>query len=278
MGLWSSFRKRNKGASLFRLLIWEFTRITSGLWLILFYRMKTYRRENVPLEGPILLISNHQSFLDLTVIGQAVRYRHFHPMARKTLFRNKFFGWYITMLNAFEVDQDKGDIKAIRTAIDRLKQDHLVLVFPEGARTEDGKMGDIQPGVMLILKRAKPTILPMAVDGVWDVYPPGGKLKKTGGVGAIFGEPIPSEKFLEMSNDDALVYMKKVIESLRVELRGKLREASNGKFPPPGPGDSPCLPIDDLDTFPDKSNEQTQASESQDHQNTENQPQTTEGE
>lgn len=250
MGLINSFRKRNVGASWFRLIWWELTRITSGLWLVIFYRLKTFNREKVPLEGPVLLVCNHQSFLDLIVIGQAVRFRHFHPMAKKSLFKNKLFGWHIRMLNAFPVDQEKGDIKAIRTAIDRLNNNHLVLVFPEGQRTTTGIMNDIQPGVLLILKRAKPTVLPMAVDGIWDVLPPNGKLKKSGHLGAMFGDPIPAEKFLSMDNDDALIYMKKAIEAVRINLRQAMRDGNNGKFPLPGPGDEPCIRIDDLDTFP----------------------------
>lgn len=247
MGLFSSFRKRNPGASLFRILFWEFNRCLLGFWLFVIYRIKTWNRNNVPAEGPVLLISNHQSFLDLPAIAQAVRKRHFHPMARKTLFDNKLFGWHITNLNAFAVDQEKGDIAAIRTAVERLKAGHLVLIFPEGSRTYDGAIGDMQPGIRLIIKRAKPTVLPMAIDGAWDVLPPEGKLKWSGRIGVLFGKPIPAERFLAMENEESLLYMKKEIEVLRVELRQKMREASNGKYPLPGLGDEPCIPLDDLD-------------------------------
>lgn len=213
---------RNPGASVFHVAWWEMIRAALGVWLKVVYRMKVWDREKLPLEGPVLLICNHQSFLDLMVIGVAIRGRHFHSMARKTLFNNRWFGWLIRSLNAIELDQTRGDLKAIRTALDRLAAGHLVLIFPEGSRTLSGEVGPFQPGTMLLIRRAKPIVVPMALEGPFHIWPRGGRLRWRGRIGVSFGDPIPGETLAAMSPDEALAVMKRHVESALEATRRRM--------------------------------------------------------
>ncbi|QNN24775.1 1-acyl-sn-glycerol-3-phosphate acyltransferase [Planctomycetales bacterium ZRK34] len=232
-------RRVNPGAPLWRIVWWWFLRAIIRMLLFAFYRHRWYDPRNVPDEGPVLLLSNHQSYLDLVLLGTGLGHRHFHSMARHTLFRNRFFAWLIRSLNAFEVDQSKGDIRAMRTAIDRLKQGNLLLVFPEGKRTEDGAVHGLQPGIMLLVRRAKPTIIPAAVEGAYDIWPIHTSRPKLRGRTAVkYGAPIPADELLALPADDALALIASRIDALRLELRSTLRSQTRGKFPPPGPGDS----------------------------------------
>jgi len=227
------WRQRNPGAPLWQLLWWEVI-CQPASWLVMFllYRIRWWGVNNIPRTGPVLLVCNHQSYLDLVTLGIGIHHRHFHSMARSTLFRHPLFAWHIRSLNAFPVEQGKGDVKSVRTAIDRLKQGHLVLVFPEGSRTPHGRLQPFSPGVLLLIKRAKPTIVPMAVDGVFDAWPIGRSRPIPGGrVGAIYGEPIAADDLLAMDNADAIALLERRVEALRLDVRQKLRLTSNGRHP-----------------------------------------------
>jgi len=242
MGWLDRYRQRNPGAPLAKLLWWDL--ICQPLsWAIFasLYGHRWWGHHHLPKAGPTLLICNHQSYLDLVVLGIGLR-RHFQSMARATLFRHPLFAAGIRSLNAFAVEQGKGDIKAMRAAIDLLNRGHLVLVFPEGARTPDGRMGAFSPGMMLLIKRAKPTVVPMAVDGVFNIWPiKQGKPKLRGRTGAEYGEPIAAETLLAMEPHAARTMLAKRVETLRLSVRRKLRHISGDDWPPPGVADAPTV-------------------------------------
>ena len=98
-----------------------------------FFDVRIYGKENVPLTGSVLFVSNHQSFLDPPLCGMAL-HRECDFMARKTLFDNPGFGPLIRTLNSFPVEESGGDLATIRTLIGRVQQDRAVVVFPEGSR------------------------------------------------------------------------------------------------------------------------------------------------
>jgi len=231
-------RQRNPGQPLWRIAWWAWVCRPVALALLLIYRCRWWGVHRIPTDGPVLLICNHQSHLDLPLVGVGLWRRHFHPMAKLDLFNNPAFGWLIRSLNAFPVDTSKSDVKSVRTAIELLRQGQLVLIFPEGARTPTGRIQPFQEGMMLLIRRAKPTIVPAAIDGTWDIMPPGAaRPKLTGHCGALYGEPIPAERLLGMTADEAMGYLRRTVEDLRLELRGRLRRGSNGCYPVPGPGD-----------------------------------------
>ncbi len=235
-------RAMNPGEPLRKILLWEVARLL--LWAILtaLYGYRYYGSRCIPRHGPVLLVCNHQSFMDLAVLGVGIRGRQYHAMARKTLFRNPWFAAVIRAFNAFEVDQEGGDLRAMRTAIQLLKRNHLVLVFPEGRRTRDGTLGPFHEGLHILIKRARPSVVPMAVDGPYDVWPRGQVVPRLRGrVGAIYGEPISSEELLSLSPDAIRQRLRAEVESLRLTLRGRLRRQSGGRYPRPGPADSPAV-------------------------------------
>ncbi len=231
-------RQCNPGVPLWRVIWWKFLQLVCGAWLRACYRHRVHHADRIPAQGPVLLVCNHQSFLDLIVLGVSIPHRHFHSMARSTLFEGDFAG-LIESLNAFPVDQEsKGDLKAIRTAMDLLKQGQLVLVFPEGTRTEDGAVDEFQKGILLILRRVKPTIVPAAVEGVFDVWPiHAGRPKWRGYTAVAFGEPISSEELLARGEEVAMTDLHDQVDRLRLSLRDELRDRTGGKWPAPGPGD-----------------------------------------
>ena len=119
----------------------------------------------------MLVASNHQSFLDPPLIGNLYETEMVF-LARKTLFVG-FFKWLYPQWNAIPVDQDRPDMSSLKTIIRRLKEGHRVLVFPEGARTLDGEIGEAAPGIGLIAAKSGAVIQPVRISGARDALPRG---------------------------------------------------------------------------------------------------------
>jgi len=187
-----------------------------------FYRYRAWGARNVPRAGPVLLLSNHQSYLDPVLVGIAGHRRQFYAMARSTLFRNWAFGWLIRSINAIPVQRGQADMQAMRRSIDTLKRGQALLLFPEGTRTTDGTTKPFAKGTMILIKRAKPIVVPVAVEGAYDVWPKGRRAPKLRGKTSVaFGLPIEPEKLLEMGDEQGLEHVRGQIEQMRLDLARK---------------------------------------------------------
>jgi 1-acyl-sn-glycerol-3-phosphate acyltransferase len=134
------------------------------------FSLRTEGSSNVPATGPVLLLANHQSFIDPILIGLAAR-RHLRYLARKTLFRNPAFTWFIRSLNALPVNQEGFARDGLQAMIDLLKHGQAVAVFPEGERTLHGRLNPFRPGVHLVLRRAACQIVPVGIAGAYAAWP-----------------------------------------------------------------------------------------------------------
>ncbi|MCS7158939.1 MAG: lysophospholipid acyltransferase family protein [Gemmatales bacterium] len=138
--------------------------------MALLFSVRTWGYHQVPASGGLLIIANHQSFLDPVLVGMAVRRRVVY-LARKTLFRNPFFRWLIKSYGAIPIDQEKPTTEGIRTAVELLRRGEGVVIFPEGERTPHGQMLELKPGVTLLVRRGQVPLLPVGIAGAFEVWP-----------------------------------------------------------------------------------------------------------
>ncbi|MDO4584853.1 MAG: lysophospholipid acyltransferase family protein [Planctomycetia bacterium] len=189
------------------------------LWAKIWFRISYRHWERVPRTGAVILIANHQSFLDPPLIGIGLtRYCHF--MARKTLFRG-LFGWHLRNLNAFPISQDGNPIGGIKETLRLLKQGEAVVIFPEGSRSFDGKLQPFQGGILTVAKRAKVPIVPCAIRGAYEALPRGSKFPKPRKIIVTYGQPIPVEEIQKMSETELLEQLTQKVRNLfnSIELR-----------------------------------------------------------
>jgi 1-acyl-sn-glycerol-3-phosphate acyltransferase len=206
-----------------------------GYWLSLTgltlgFRYRAEGRQHIPRTGPALLIANHQSFLDPSIVGSATR-RHLCFLARKTLFRNRFFGGLIHRLNAVPVDQEGVAKEGLKTILEQLKAGQAVLVFPEGERTATGEIQPLKPGILLLIKRIAAPIVPIGIAGAFDALPRTRKWPKlsplflppTGAdIAVSIGAPIPAECFWDMPREQVLTELHDELQRLK-ECADRLR-------------------------------------------------------
>jgi 1-acyl-sn-glycerol-3-phosphate acyltransferase len=179
--------------------------------------LKVYGRDNVPDEGGALMISNHQSFMDPAVLGAQLR-RPMSYLAKADLWKNPVFGWVITHLYAFPVRQGSGDIGAIKETISRLQEGHLLNIYPEGSRTEDGELLPIQPGVALVIRKAGVPVIPAVVDGSFRAWPKGQLLPGRHPVRVLIGKPIRMD---HLKAKEIVAEVDRLFRTMLAELRAR---------------------------------------------------------
>lgn len=194
----------------------------SACWVFcrLFFRYRASGRENLPRTGAFILAGNHQSFLDPVFCGIAVR-RHVTYMARDTLFKHWFFGRLIASVNAIPLSRDKPDISVMRLVIDRLRQGAAVCLYPEGTRTQDGRISPFKPGFGLLCRRSKATVVPVLVDGAFECWPRTRKLPSPGVIVVQFGKPLAPEQVATMSNEQLADEVTRILREMQREARLK---------------------------------------------------------
>jgi 1-acyl-sn-glycerol-3-phosphate acyltransferase len=152
------------------------------------FGLKIVGSEHLVTDGPVLVASNHQSFLDPPLIGNLYQTEMVF-LARKTLFIG-FFKWLYPQWNAIPVDQERPDMASLKTIIRKLKEGHRVLVFPEGARTLDGSIGPAAPGIGLIAAKSGAVIQPVRISGARDALPRGSGRIRLARITVSVGPPI----------------------------------------------------------------------------------------
>lgn len=189
---------------------WWFCRtiVLALFWLL--FKSHTVNIRRVPRKGPVILACNHQSFFDpvLATIGLS---RESAYMARDTLFTNRYFGWLIRSLNAIPIKRGHADVTSLKEMLRRLRDNFVVVIFPEETRTFDGRVGPMKSGTVLIARKAKATIVPVCIDGAYEAWPRSRLLPGPGRVTVAYGEPITPEQMKGRSD-----------EELTDEIRGRI--------------------------------------------------------
>lgn len=155
----------------------------------LFFRLRVVHRERMINHGPVILASNHESYLDPPLVG-SVADRAIFFLARKNLLDGWFFGWLLPKLNVIPVDQEGGDRSALKALIRILKAGEGTLVFPEGERTLDGHLRPALPGLGFVIAKTLAPVVPMRIFGARAAWPRGGKPVLFRPITVVVGEPI----------------------------------------------------------------------------------------
>lgn len=144
--------------------MYTFCKILSGLFFKIFYRVKIEGEINIPDEQGFMICSNHIHAFDPALVVMATK-RKISFMVKKELFEMPIVRAIMKNAGAFPVDRSKGDMESIKTAINILKDNNVISIFPEGTRHRDGVFRDIKKGAAMIAIRANSKIVPMRIIG-----------------------------------------------------------------------------------------------------------------
>jgi glycerol-3-phosphate dehydrogenase (NAD(P)+) len=154
-------RARERGVN--HLVYWLARAVLQPFFTI-YFRMERIGREHIPASGPLIIASNHRSFMDPFVIGMMLR-RPTYFVAKTELFRNPIVAWLLNSLGAFPVDRGQADRDAMVTARAILERGDVVVIFPEGTRTRPGALGTPKRGVGRLALETGAPVVPVALIG-----------------------------------------------------------------------------------------------------------------
>ncbi len=207
-----------------RRLFYRFLQLSSRMLSVLLFSFRTEGRHHLNFDGGAMLLSTHQSLLDPVLIGLAANQR-LNYLARKTLFKNPAFAFLIRVLDAIEIDRERGGLSGLKEMLKRLQQGEWVLMFPEGTRTVDGSVQQIKPGFIPMARRSEVPIVPIAIVGAYDCLPRGTKLPTRKPISVVFGEPIRFADYGPLDDQQLL----KLLSDRLMQLYDRGRELTNVK-------------------------------------------------
>lgn len=130
------------------------------------FRVRVTGREHLPTEGPCLIASNHINIIDPFMIGASVP-RFIEFMAKDELFHIPVLAGLIRYLGAFPVKRGAGDKAALKRALEVPKRSGCLVIFPEGHRSKDGRVGKGLPGIAMVARRSMCPVVPCAIVGTY---------------------------------------------------------------------------------------------------------------
>ncbi len=199
--------------------------VTMGVYK-LFYNFHIEGVENIPQDRALVMASNHRSYADPVILTMPMK-KPVTYMAKEELFKNKLFGWFIRKLGAFPVKRGTGDMQVIDDAVDILESGRHLVIFPEGTRSKDGKVGKGKTGVALIAARSGADVLPCGI--IFE----GEKLHFRSKLTLRFGKVIPAEEIAVTDGSP------KELKTAKLRIMGAITELVEGG------GDREELPLNE---------------------------------
>jgi 1-acyl-sn-glycerol-3-phosphate acyltransferase len=141
-----------------------------------------------------ILVANHYSYFDITCIFAAIP-QPIRFMAKVSLFKIPIFGWSLARAGFIPVDRQnrRTAVKSFDLAAERIRKGNSVVVFPEEGRSHNREMREFQRGAFLLALKSRLEMLPIAIDGTYDVFRVGAKAITPGRVTIRVGTPIATE-------------------------------------------------------------------------------------
>src|SRR5207237_10098521 len=166
---------------------------------------RTERTETIDRQQRYIIVANHSSYFDIPCIFAAIP-QPIRFMAKVSLFKIPIFGWAIGRAGFIPIDRKnrRTAVKSFELAVQRIRKGNTVVVFPEEGRSRERAMRPFQRGGFLLALRSGLPILPVAIQGTYDVFKAGATRVTPGPVTIHVGTPIPTEGLTVREKDRLL--------------------------------------------------------------------------
>jgi 1-acyl-sn-glycerol-3-phosphate acyltransferase len=143
-----------------------------------------------------IFASNHLSAVDILVLLARMPVP-FRWLAKDSLFKIPIFGWAMKQAGYIPVEREQGRsaYQSLERAAERIRDGVSVIIFPEGTRSRDGKLGPFKGGgFVLAIKSGRPMV-PVSIRGSYEILPKGRYRITPGRVRVVLGRPVPTDGF-----------------------------------------------------------------------------------
>ncbi len=136
-------------------------------------------RENLPTEGPVVYMSNHQGYADIIAHCAALDTIQFGFVAKQELAKVPLYGPWILEVRSVLIERNhpRESIKAISKGINFINDGFSMMIYPEGTRSQGPEMGEFKKGAMKLATKPGVPIVPVSIDGTWRCFEEHGKMQ-----------------------------------------------------------------------------------------------------
>jgi 1-acyl-sn-glycerol-3-phosphate acyltransferase len=168
-----------------------------------YWKVRVEGREKIDPGKAYVMVSNHQSGLDIIVLFKL--HRHFKWVAKKGLFKIPFIGWNMGLNGYISIERSRGrsKLQMMDKAALSIKEGNSVMIFPEGTRSRDGNLQPYKSGAFRLAKETATDILPVAIKGTFHAIQKGGFIVyKNKAMTVTVLDPIPYESFQRLDSKE----------------------------------------------------------------------------
>ena len=197
------------------------------------YRLKVSGLENLPKEGPCLLCSNHQSYFDPLVLASLLPwrvFRHTFAVGTSDIFGQGFMRWLARWIRVVVLDPDANLVPAMRAGAYGLKQERVLILYPEGERSNSGKPVIFRKGAAILSIHEQAPIVPIAIEGFYEAWPRHKAFPKLARLQLVVGKPImppPVSEATEAAYEGLTAELKSRVVAMWEDLRKDTVAAKN---------------------------------------------------
>ena len=149
--------------------------------------------------------------------------RRLNFLARESLFRG-MVGWLIAWFDAIPLQREGLGIGGIKESLRRLRRGELLLIFPEGTRSQTGALQPLEPGFIALARRGCVPIIPVAIDGAFGAWPRGVRYPRPHPIRIVIGPPISTDQIAACSDDALIAEVARRIRECWHEARDRTRQ------------------------------------------------------
>ena len=182
-----------------------------------YFRWHVFGAENVPLQGGVILASNHASFLDPPLVGSGLK-RDINYLARESLFRFPVMATVLRSWSVVPVDRDGGGARGLKAILDRLLAGGAIILFPEGTRTKDGKLQPARSGIGLTVIKSQAPVVPVRAFGTFEAYGRNHKFPRPHRVIVKYGQPMNFESLRAEAKTCDKTRLKEIYQQVADEI------------------------------------------------------------
>lgn len=174
-----------------------------GFLARLFFRLQVFGHDRIPKQGGVLIASNHVSYLDIPVLGCAMK-RRAHFIGKMELLRNPIMAFFFRYLNGIPIKRGGVNRKVLQGIADRLKKGEVVVIYPEGGINKGGDLKRLKPGIGMLVAMTGVPVVPALIKGTEKALPDGARWIRRHPVTILFGQPMDFQPRLDQEDGKPL--------------------------------------------------------------------------
>ncbi|MEG1641578.1 MAG: lysophospholipid acyltransferase family protein [Synergistaceae bacterium] len=211
-------------------MLYFVTKLIVQLYFYIYHRLEVFGREDITPKRPIILASNHASYLDPPVVGLSFYPEKLNFIAWEGLFKVPVLGTYLDNMGAVPVSHENKNSSAslLRMVMGFLNNGNSIFICPEGHRTLDGNLQPIEGGVAMLSLKTNSPVVPVWVGGSYRAMAPHMKFPRPSKITVTYGKEI--DPTLIPTDFDEKAKRKYILDKIE-EFYKKMDESDRKKYP-----------------------------------------------